>query len=160
MLRSSCFNTSTASTLRVTSFVQTSPFHKNLSQSVRYASSFHLRTLALPLLPSTTLATALSQQRIASLRPTLAAVACPLLMQVRSIGAKSARNKTYKWIGTHKEPLDEEQRLRRLRKHKPFVLGKYSHCVISVIDSVTLFGMNFTSIVIILLRINNKDATM
>lgn len=47
-----------------------------------------------------------------------------LWQQTRSVGSKSARNKTAKWIGTHKEPLTEEARLRRTRKHRPFVLGR------------------------------------
>ena len=42
----------------------------------------------------------------------------------RCIGSKSTRNKTQKWIGSHKEPLCEEQRLRRRHKHRPFVLGR------------------------------------
>lgn len=42
----------------------------------------------------------------------------------RSIGSKSTRNKGVIWIGQHKDPLTEEQRLRLRNKHKPFVLGR------------------------------------
>jgi hypothetical protein len=46
------------------------------------------------------------------------------LLFTRNIVSKSSRNKSTKWIGSHKEPKTEEQRLRLRNKHKPFVLGR------------------------------------
>lgn len=55
--------------------------------------------------------------------------------------ASGTRNKSTNWIGRHKEPLTEQQRLRRVNKHAPFVLGRdnvvqnYAPTVMNITES-------------------------
>lgn len=47
-----------------------------------------------------------------------------LFNQIRWIQSRSARNKSTRLIGKHKEPRTEEQRDRMINKNKAFVLGR------------------------------------
>ena len=47
-----------------------------------------------------------------------------LKQSLRFVQSRSERNKSTRFIGKHKEPRTDEQRLRSHGKHKPFVLGR------------------------------------